>query len=338
MIGRKRVVGWTQGHWGVAHLMTVLMFMTACGSGSRGRLAGIIGDDDRSQNVGDFDRHATGLVEIPGGPSCNGFLIARDRVLTTVHCVDTAFEKISDARFITHAGKQSGITSVAFIDESKDMVALVTSISFERHYETSVEALSLTSSKVDVRVVGSEGPTQPVTTSAGKASINPAHGLLQHDADTVRGMSGSVVAIGSTAVGIHIGTSKDGTVNYAMPLARELRQSARLEQVDISYEGWGKWKLPKIELPKLPDLSDFDPGPAIHKALLKAANSLAMAARDNKVSSNFENCVPMVAAGVAAYAAAEGAKGGPWGAAAGAALGAGGGVHFAQIACRAAFP
>lgn len=49
---------------------------------------------------------------------------------------------------------------------------------------------------------------------------------------------------------------------------------------------------------------------------------------------DYDDCVLVVAAGVATAAAAIGASGGPAGAAAGAALGAGGGYAAARIACR----
>ena len=55
-------------------------------------------------------------------------------------------------------------------------------------------------------------------------------------------------------------------------------------------------------------------------------------------TSDYDDCIPVVAGGLAAAGAQIGAAGGPWGAAAGAALGAGGGVNMAKIACRRIFP
>lgn len=72
--------------------------------------------------------------------------------------------------------------------------------------------------------------------------------------------------------------------------------------------------------------------------LQKEADSLAAAAKTNGSANDYSDCVPMVAAGVAAAGAKLGAAGGPWGAAAGAALGAGGGVNMARISCRRWFP
>lgn len=341
MIGRKTVVGWTRGYWGftpVAVLMMTLITLSACGPGKGAKQTSIIGHDDRAWKATDFDLEATGLIDIPEGPTCNGFLFAKDRVLTTMHCVDASFDRLTDARFVTGSGKESRVAGISIMDEATDLVSLILMNDFEQYFDLSGATELATTSKVAIRVVGYAGPGHPVSTSAGVASLNRMHRLIEHTADTVRGMSGSVIAVGRKAVGIHIGTTPDCKFNYGMPVDTNLRLQTRLEEVEISFEGWGGWKPPKIKLPKLPDLSDFDPGPAIAKALSKAANKIAMAAKDNKLTTNFDNCVPMVAAGVAAYAAAEGSKGGPWGAAAGAALGAGGGVHFAQIACRAAFP
>ncbi len=321
-------------------LMTqvTLMTMTACGSGTGARQTSIIGEDQRAFKADDFDLRATGIVHIPGGPSCNAFLYGADRVLTTAHCVDSAFEKLIDARFVTNAGKESRLATIAFIDESTDIVGLITSEKFDSNYEISAALPRSGESLAEVRVVGVAGAGQPVTTSFGVASINRSHHMIEHTADTVKGMSGSVVAIGKKAVGIHLGSAHDGKMNLAMPLDTDLRLRTRLADSSISFEAWGGWKPPKIKMPKLPDLSDLNPLPAIEKAFSNAANSIAMSAKNSGMVSDYENCVPMVAAGVAAYGAAEGSKGGPWGAAAGAALGAGGGIHFARIACHAIFP
>jgi|GEM_PF-3209472 len=344
MVGKKTVIVRACRHRGWAPLTKLLMTlmipmtMTACLRGTGAQQASIVGEDQRVFKADDFDMQATGLVQIPGGPSCNGFLYDTDRVLTTAHCVNSAFEKLIDARFVTNAGKESRIATISFIDESTDVVGLITSVPFDSHYEISAGVPKSGESLVEVRVVGTGGVGQPVTTSFGAAQINKSHQLIEYTADTIKGMSGSVVAIGKKAVGIHLGTTHDAKMNLAMPLDTDLRLRTRLSQANVSFEAWGGWKPPRIEMPKLPDLSDLNPLPAMEKALMNTANSIAVSAKGSGMVSDFDNCVPMVAAGVAAYGAAQGSKGGPWGTAAGAAMGAGGGIHFARIACHAIFP
>lgn len=73
--------------------------------------------------------------------------------------------------------------------------------------------------------------------------------------------------------------------------------------------------------------------PAQH-AIQDEADALAAQYHEEHPNPDFDDCVTMVAAGVAAAGAKLGASSGPWGAAAGAAIGAGGGVPAARIACR----
>ena len=85
----------------------------------------------------------------------------------------------------------------------------------------------------------------------------------------------------------------------------------------------------------VPTVKIEDPIGQVMRQLQGEANNLAMSAKSDH--KDYDDCIPIVAAGVAAAGAKLGAAGGPWGAAAGAALGAGGGVNMARIACRRAF-
>lgn len=86
----------------------------------------------------------------------------------------------------------------------------------------------------------------------------------------------------------------------------------------------------------VPDFND--PIKDVNDQLQGEADQLAARVHDSGEASDYEDCVPIVTAGVAAAGAKLGASGGPWGAAVGAALGAGGGINMARIACRRAFP
>jgi hypothetical protein len=86
--------------------------------------------------------------------------------------------------------------------------------------------------------------------------------------------------------------------------------------------------IPKVSNP-FKDVANF---------LQTEAYDIALAAKNKKAAKNFDDCIPIVTAGVAAAGAKIGASGGPWGAVAGASIGAGGGVNMARLACRKWFP
>jgi hypothetical protein len=105
---------------------------------------------------------------------------------------------------------------------------------------------------------------------------------------------------------------------------------------------WG-WRPPRIRPPRIriPDIripGVPNPIEAAKRDLQNKATQLAASYKSSNPNADQDDCVAIVAAGLAAYGAAKGSSGGPWGAAFGAAIGAGGGVPLARIACRRAFP
>lgn len=105
---------------------------------------------------------------------------------------------------------------------------------------------------------------------------------------------------------------------------------------------WG-WRPPRIRPPRIrvPDIripGVPNPIEAAKRDLQNKATQLAASYKSSNPNADQDDCVAVVAAGLAAYGAAKGSSGGPWGAAFGAAIGAGGGVPLARIACRRIFP
>lgn len=104
--------------------------------------------------------------------------------------------------------------------------------------------------------------------------------------------------------------------------------SNSIEDILSRSYAWG-WKPPRIRLPT-PSLPN--PLEAAKKKLQNFANSSALSYRAARGGNgDYEDCVAVVAAACAAYGASQGGV-------VGAAIGAGGGVPFARIACRRAFP
>lgn len=97
--------------------------------------------------------------------------------------------------------------------------------------------------------------------------------------------------------------------------------------------------LAEVDPTKLADeLKKLDPSGALESAAKPLAEAWKAAHPDvTGTRAEFDDCVVVVAAGLAAWGAKLGVAGGPLGPVIGAALGAGGGVAAGRLACRRVF-
>jgi hypothetical protein len=136
-------------------------------------------------------------------------------------------------------------------------------------------------------------------------------------------------------------------VDYAASLVFNWERAYHLsmepvEKILARSFAWG-WSPPRIRPPRIRVPNIRIPGvpnpiAAAKLDLQNKATQLAASYKSRNPNADQDDCVAVVAAGLAAYGAAKGSSGGHWGAAFGAAIGAGGGVPLARIACRRAFP